>query len=135
MSRERKIFIKFTRCYAFSLFIILNVPYLLVLALDLPPYLRSRRSYCGFMDGFECSFGASVGQGFSIASILSVIPAMICVAMWGRAVGKYCKFKLRKRGLKYGIYNFLPFGCAILGLVLGFFLWLIYGLCLNLILR
>jgi hypothetical protein len=135
MSQEHKIFIKFTRCYAFSLFIILNVPYLLVLGLALPSYLHSRQSFCGFIDGVPCSFGASVGQSFSISSILSVIPAMICVAIWGGAVGKYCKSKLRKRGLKYGIYNFLPFGCAILGLVLGFFLWLIYALCLNLILR
>jgi hypothetical protein len=134
MSREHKIFIKATRCYAFSLFIILNVPYLLVLGVVLPSYLHSRQSYCGFIDGFSCSFGASVGQSFSISSILSLVPAMICVAIWGRVFGKYCKFKLRKRGLKYGIYNFLPFACAIIGFVLGFFLWLIHLLCLDLIL-
>jgi hypothetical protein len=135
MSRERKILIKFTRRSVFSLFIILNIPYLLVLGLALPPYLHSRQSYCGFIDGVSCSFGASVGQSFSISSTLSVIPAMICVAIWGRVVGKYCKLKLRKRGLKYGIHNFLPLGCAIIGFVLGFFLWLIHALCLNLILR
>jgi hypothetical protein len=136
MSRERKIFIKFTRRFAFLLFIILNVPYLLALGLALPSYLRSHQSSCGFMDAVPCSFGASVGNDFFILSIiLGVIPTMICMAIWGRAVGKYCKFKLRKRGLKYRIYNFFPFGCAIIGLVFGFFTWLGYTLCLSLIIR
>jgi hypothetical protein len=136
MSREYKIFIKFTHCYAFSLFIILNVPYLLALGLALPSYLRTRQSSCGFMDAVPCSFGASVGNDFVILSIiLGVIPAIICVTFWSRAVGKYCRLKLRKRGLKYSIYNFLPSGFAIIGIVLGFFLWLVYTLCLSLIIR
>jgi hypothetical protein len=135
MSRERKIFIKFTFRYAFSLFIILNIPYVLALGVELPSYLQTRQSSCGLVDAVPCSFGSAVGNNFLITSILSVIPTIICVAAWGKAVGKYCKFKLRKRGLKYSIYNFLPFGFATIGLVIGFFSWLAYTLFLNLLIR
>jgi hypothetical protein len=136
ISRDRKIFIKFTCRYAFLLFIVLNIPYLLALGLELPSYLHSRQSSCGFMDAVPCSFGASVGNNFIIISIiLGMIPAMICVAIWGGAVGKYCRFKFRKRGTKYSIYNILPCEGASIGVVIGFFAWLGYTLSLSLIIR
>ena len=121
MLNERKIFIKLTRRYAFLLFIFLNIPYLLALGLALHSY----KGMCsGFLSDYsgECNFGTYVNNQFFIASMLNIIPVPICVAFWGMAVGKYCKFLVGKSSMA----NFLPFGGVIIGLVLGLVTWFIY---------
>jgi ABC-type spermidine/putrescine transport system permease subunit II len=121
MSNERKIFIKLTRRYAFLLFVFLNIPYLLALG-------SAFHSYKGMCSGFlsdysgECNFGTYVNNQFFIASMLNIIPVPICVAFWGMAVGKYCKFMIGKSIIS----DFLPFGYVIIGLVFGLVVWLIY---------
>jgi ABC-type spermidine/putrescine transport system permease subunit II len=118
MSPEKRNFVKLTYRYAFSLFIILNIPYLLALG----SALHSYKGICyGFTDGSSpCKFGTYVGNELFFASALSLIPVVICVALWGGAVGLYCKLKLRKRRVRHRILNLLPFGGGILGLVIGF---------------
>jgi hypothetical protein len=127
MSHERKIFIKLTRRYAFLLFILLNIPYLLALG----SALHSYKGTCqGFTDGsWPCKFGTFVNNEFTIGSMLNIITAPICVAFWGAAVGNYCRFKLGKSS----IFSLLPFIGVIVGLLLGLVISLIYPLFLSLI--
>jgi hypothetical protein len=127
MSHERKIFIKLTRRYTFLLFILLNIPYLLALG----SALHSYKGTCqGFTDGsWPCKFGTFVNNELIFVSMLNIIPVPICVAFWGMAVGKYCKFRLGKSG----IFNLLPFGGVIIGLLIGLVISFIYPWFLGLI--
>jgi hypothetical protein len=132
MSREHKIFAKLNSRYAFSLFIILNMSYLLALG----SALHSYKGICtGFLSdhSYPCEFGMYVSNELVPAFFLNMIPVLICSSIWGGVVGNYWRLKLRRRRIKYAIFNFLPFGGGIIGLIIGFFIWLIYPQVLYLI--
>jgi hypothetical protein len=127
MSYEHNKFIKLIRHYTLLLFVLLNMPYLLAIAAA----MRSYRGTCynSTNSSFPCTFGAYAHQETNVVSFLAFAMALFCVAFWGMAIGRYLKFKLGNSG----IFGFLPFAFAVIGIMFGYMIWMIHYSILSLI--